>query len=205
MPFELKGAYSIVLDLIYLQGGELPDDPRYIAGQLNVSVRKWSSLRKQLLDFDKIQITGGLLTNYRAIIELERLSKFSDKQAENARAPRKNKGLQKPTHKPKQSHTEPEPEPYKNIQKDFGLFWECYPEKKGKKPALDKFTRAVKSGVDPSLIIEGARRYQRFETVRSGFVKNPATWLFNECWNDEENSKPMNSNTSRAEQYRRMS
>ena len=30
MTFELKGAYRLVLDLIYMQDGQLPDDARYI-------------------------------------------------------------------------------------------------------------------------------------------------------------------------------
>ncbi|MBC8717497.1 hypothetical protein [Ochrobactrum sp. Marseille-Q0166] len=29
MSFELKAAYRLVLDLIYMQGGNLPDDARY--------------------------------------------------------------------------------------------------------------------------------------------------------------------------------
>lgn len=102
MPFELKGAYSILLDLIYLQGGNLPDDPRYISGLLGVSVRKWKSLRNSLIEIGKIQVSGEFLTNYRAVSELEKLAKYQDKQAENASGPRKNKGLEKP----RQSHTE---------------------------------------------------------------------------------------------------
>ncbi|MFK5283859.1 DUF1376 domain-containing protein, partial [Lacticaseibacillus paracasei] len=34
MPFELKGAYRLLLDLIYMQGGRLPDDAKYISGLL---------------------------------------------------------------------------------------------------------------------------------------------------------------------------
>lgn len=96
MPFELKVTYAFVLDLIYLQGGALPDDPRYISGVLGVSVRKWNSLRNALLETGKIQEQNGKLSNYRAIIELESLGKFQDKQRENRSRPNKNKDLQKP-------------------------------------------------------------------------------------------------------------
>ncbi len=41
MSFELKGAYSLLLDLIYMCGGKLYDEPRFIAGHLNCSVRAW--------------------------------------------------------------------------------------------------------------------------------------------------------------------
>lgn len=108
LSFELKATYSIILDLIYMQGGNLPDDPRYISGLLGVSVRKWNSLRSQLVDAGKIQITGEFLTNYRAVTELESLSKYQDKQAENRSRPNKNKDLQSPKQSPKHHHTEPD-------------------------------------------------------------------------------------------------
>ena len=109
MPFELKGAYRLVLDLIYMQGGKLPDDPRYIAGLLGCTVRKWKSLRDELVKMDKIQANDGLLSNYRAVSELETLAKLQDKQRENRTTPNKINELQSP----RCDHTEPEPEPYK--------------------------------------------------------------------------------------------
>jgi uncharacterized protein YdaU (DUF1376 family) len=113
MSFELKGAYRLVLDLIYMQGGNLPDDPRYISGLLGVSVRKWNSFRDDLLSLGKIQVSGEFLTNYRALSELESLAKLQDKQAENRSRPNKNKGLASP----RSNHTEPEPEPYDDKDK----------------------------------------------------------------------------------------
>lgn len=110
MPFELKAAYSVVLDLIYMQGGELPDDPRYISGLLGLSVRKWNSIRKDLIAVGKIQVNGEFLTNYRAVIELESLGKLQDKQRENRSRPNKNKDLQTP----RSDHTEPEPDTESN-------------------------------------------------------------------------------------------
>ena len=109
MPFELKGAYRLVLDLIYMQGGKLPDDPRYISGLLGCTVRKWQSLRSELVRMDKIQANDGLLSNYRAVSELETLSKLQEKQRENRSTPNKINKMQSP----RCDHTEPEPEPYK--------------------------------------------------------------------------------------------
>ena len=106
MTFEEKTTYGFILDLIYLQGGKLPDDPRYIAGILSVSVRKWNSLRSALIDRGKIQVSGEFLTNDRALIELEKLSKYQDKQRENRSRPNKSKDLASPA----SVHTEPEPE-----------------------------------------------------------------------------------------------
>lgn len=103
--FELKCSYSLILDLIYMQGGELPDDPRYISGILGCTVRKWNILRKELISRDKIQVNGELLSNYRADKLLETTRKYQDKQAQNASGPRNNKGLAEPPHKPKQNHS----------------------------------------------------------------------------------------------------
>lgn len=109
MPFEMKGAYRLVLDLVYMHGGNLPDDARYIAGLLGCTVRKWNSLRLSLLEEGKLFTVEGCLSNYRAVSELETLRKLQEKQAENRRGSSENKDLQKP----RSDHTEPEPEPDK--------------------------------------------------------------------------------------------
>ena len=117
MSFELKAAYGLVLDLIYIHGTKLPDDQRFIAGQLNVSVRKWNYIRSELIRTDKIQLISGFISNYRAVIELESLGKYQEKQSENATKHNDNKDLRKPAHKPKYSQPEPEPEPLKTDPK----------------------------------------------------------------------------------------
>lgn len=125
MDLETKGAYRIVLDLIYLHGGALPDDSRYIAGQLGCSVRKWNGIRDTLIGVDKLRTNEGRLTNERAIIELETIGKFQDKQRENATGPRKNKDLQKP----RQGHTDTDTyrDPPNPPRGDFVDFWKAWP------------------------------------------------------------------------------
>lgn len=125
MPFEVKAAYGLVLDLIYMKRGQLPDDARFIAGMLGVSVRKWNSIRETLIDGGKLVVIDGFLTNYRAIIELESLSKYSEKQAENRRGKSKNKHLAEPPLN--QSEPEPEPEysvPYGTAAGKPGGLWD---------------------------------------------------------------------------------
>jgi uncharacterized protein YdaU (DUF1376 family) len=109
MPLELKGAYRVLIDLIYLQGGRLPDDAHYISGLLGCSVRKWRSLRKKLVEIGKIQAENGIISQKRADKELEILSKYQETQSENRRGYRKNKDLEEP----RSNHTESEPEPEK--------------------------------------------------------------------------------------------
>lgn len=59
LSLEEKGAYSLVLDLIYVRGGPVPDEPRYIAGVCNCSVRKWNAIRQRLIDLGKIEVVDG--------------------------------------------------------------------------------------------------------------------------------------------------
>ncbi len=104
LTLEEKGAYSLVLDLMYVRGGPVPDEPRYIAGVCNCSVRKWNAIRQRLLDLGKITVVDGFLSNPRAEKELENAAKDArelaengakggNKTAENQRAVIKNKGL----------------------------------------------------------------------------------------------------------------
>ena len=106
MDFETKAAYRLVLDLIYMQGGKLPDDARYISGLLGCTMRRWSALRDTLVSLNKIEIRGEFIGNYRADKELETLGKHQDKQRKNRSNTNKNKDLKSPWF----NHTEPEPE-----------------------------------------------------------------------------------------------
>jgi len=63
MPFEIKCAYRVVIDLIYMQNGDLPDDARYISGLLGCSIRKWKSIRKFLIEAGKLQVSGDFLAS----------------------------------------------------------------------------------------------------------------------------------------------
>lgn len=108
MDFELKAAYRLVLDLIYMQGGKLPDDARYISGLLGCTMKKWNGLRAALIEAGKLYVSGEFLGNYRADKELETLGKFQDNQREKASKPRKNKGLGKAAAEP--ARVKPEPD-----------------------------------------------------------------------------------------------
>lgn len=100
MTFEEKGAYRLVLDLIYMQSGRLPDDSRYVAGLLGCSVRKWNALREALIDRGKIHCENGIISNFRADKELEKTRKYQDNQRENRSISNKNKELDVTTVQP---------------------------------------------------------------------------------------------------------
>lgn len=75
---------------------------------------------------------------------------------------------------------------------DFDEFWKAYPHRgeasDPKKPAKEKFDRAVKRGADPAAIIAGAQRFAEIEhrAGRAGTEKcaQAVTWLNQERWND---------------------
>jgi hypothetical protein len=73
----------------------------------------------------------------------------------------------------------------------FEEFWKAYPHRgeasDPKKPAKEKFERAVKRGADPAAIIAGAKRFADIErrAGRAGTEKcaQAVTWLNQERWN----------------------
>ncbi len=57
-------AYRRIIDLIYVSGGELPDDDGVLA-EATRTFREWPAVRAGLLKKGKINIEGGCLTNAR--------------------------------------------------------------------------------------------------------------------------------------------
>jgi len=126
MPLETRGAYSILLDLIYDRGGPIPDDPQWLAGLWGVSKRKWSTIRESLIsEYRKITVKDGFISNARADAELIKSEKISRKQSENgvkgarARAENQarsneNNNLDQATLKP------PQPQPHNKKKESIG-------------------------------------------------------------------------------------
>ena len=83
LTLEEKGAFSLLLDLMYVRGGPVPDEPRYIAGACNCSVRKWNAIRSKLIELGKIHVVDGFLTNKRAEKEIEISLKDARERAES--------------------------------------------------------------------------------------------------------------------------
>lgn len=83
MTLEEKGAYAVVIDMIYQRGGPIADEPRYIAGICNCSVRKWNAIRTRLIELGKLVVIDGHLMNERAGIEIEKAAKVAREHAEN--------------------------------------------------------------------------------------------------------------------------
>jgi hypothetical protein len=70
----------------------------------------------------------------------------------------------------------------------FDRFWSIYPRRQNKKPAFTRWQTAVKKGINPEEIIEGAERYAemvRAKGTEPQFIKNPDAWLNAGKWEDE--------------------
>lgn len=70
LTLEQRGAYTTILDLIYLRGGSVPDDAMFISGWMGVFPKTWNRIRKALIGAGKLIAEGGLLTNPRATKEV---------------------------------------------------------------------------------------------------------------------------------------
>jgi uncharacterized protein YdaU (DUF1376 family) len=185
---ETKGAYAIVLDLIYMRDGRLADDARYIAGQLGCSVRKWTSIRKELLAAGKIQCANGIISNFRADYLTEESRKYQDNQREIAGLPRKNNTLRQP--KPSQSESEPDSKRVTNVTLVrppdlFAEFWSRWPVKKSRKAAHAAYLKALKETDHGTLVaaVDAQRRWPEWAVAR--YIPHAATWLNRGGWADE--------------------
>lgn len=208
MPLELKGAYRLVLDLIYMCGGELVDDPRFISGHLGCSVRAWNGYRKDLIARGKISVENEIISNFRADKEMIITRSFQDKQRVNASETRKNKGLTSAVAKPKPSHTEPDTDTEReegkpsscvrasqpDLSQQFEDFWAAYPhrngQKKNRKGAVAAFSRAINAGASVAEIAQGVSAMHRAPDVRRGYARDPTTWLNQQGWTDEIPDQP---------------
>ena len=108
MSLELKGAYIMVLNLMYTRGGPISDEPGFISRYVGCSIRKWKQVRDELVAMGKLVCESGMISNSRAHFEIEKQRSYQDKQAENRARPNKNNDQQTP---PKTTHAKPEPEP----------------------------------------------------------------------------------------------
>ena len=74
------------------------------------------------------------------------------------------------------------------VQSGFNQFWEIYPRRDGRAPALKAYGKALKSGVNPADIEAGAKLFAanvERERTEARFIPMPATWLNGQRWQDE--------------------
>ena len=75
----------------------------------------------------------------------------------------------------------------KQVLDSFNSFWKLYPRKKSRETALKAFKKSILAA-DPSTIMNGLKRYLeeiRVKNTTQEYIKHPATWLNQQCWEDE--------------------
>ena len=93
LTLEQRGAYTTILDLIYDEGGPIEFNERWLAGELNCSLRKVKALLEELLELRKIYITRDRkISNHRAEVEIGNALNISRKRAENGSKRKDNSG-----------------------------------------------------------------------------------------------------------------
>jgi len=81
----------------------------------------------------------------------------------------------------------------KNIKKDFEVFWNKYPQRKGdsKKQCFDKYKSLIKNGVGPDRILTALNNYEYNDGYQDGCKK----WLNKELWENGDVSTKLNGST----------
>ena len=84
---------------------------------------------------------------------------------------------------------------------EFDSFWNNYPKKVDKGAAIRAFRKAIKN-TDVKEIIDGARTYAEDPNLPDKqFIKNPATWLNAEAWNNGPLPKRTKTDKSALEEW----
>ncbi len=89
LTLEQRGAYQTIQDLIYDEFGPIENNERWLAGQMNCSIRKVRAMVSELLTMRKIYLTPqGKISNHRCEEEMGKSLEISRKRAENATKPK---------------------------------------------------------------------------------------------------------------------
>jgi uncharacterized protein YdaU (DUF1376 family) len=189
LALEEKGAFCVVLDLIYANGGPIRDDARWLAGNCSVSVRKWVALRARLIEVGKLTSEGGFLSNRRAEKQIETTAKTHRKlvesgakggrtRAENEairnennvlvlatlkHRAREDKDIEEKEEKNTKKETSRKAANGPQVIEDFARFKAAYPRRDGSQDwlkASEVFGKLVASGTPAEEIIAGAQRYR---------------------------------------------
>lgn len=194
------GAYLLLLMAMWRNDGWLPNDDKKLARYARLTPGQWQRIKSTIFAF--MQVSSDRITQSRLTDELAAVRQVKKSRQTGAQAKwlKYNKARHaSASAKPLQNDAipQPHPQPYnpptpKGVGGElFAKFWEAYPKRDGanpKKPAADKFARAVKAGNDPGAIIAGAKAYAASLGEKAGtqFVAQAVTWLNQERWRDYE-------------------
>jgi hypothetical protein len=84
----------------------------------------------------------------------------------------------------------------------FDEFWKEYPKKSDKRVALKAFKSALRRSTFDQILAGVIAYRQATESIEQRFVKNPATWLNADAWENEIQPSPDSEAAQRAQQRR---
>jgi hypothetical protein len=79
----------------------------------------------------------------------------------------------------------PKAKPNDNYTSDFLDFWTTYPSSEGKRPAFTAWKKLAKHRPPIGDIIAKLEAFKQTDKWKSGYVRNPATWINQRGWEDE--------------------
>ena len=75
---------------------------------------------------------------------------------------------------------------------EFEEIWNLYPKKQGKANSLKNYIKARQKGIAKETIVNGLMNYIHYiqmEKIDNKYIKNGSTWFYQECWNDDYETK----------------
>lgn len=185
------GAYTLLLDACY-DREQFPTLDQAIEWTWASTTEEVEAITFVLKKFFVLE--GDMYVQNRIREELETYhnnAQINKRIAMEREAKRKEKGTKRvqtvnespPNHKPITKNQEPVT---KNIYStSFEEFWSAYPSKTGKGEANKSWKKISPDQQLTEAILSAVNNYKQSKRVKDGFVKNPATWLNQRCWEDE--------------------
>lgn len=200
MTTEGVGCYILLLCKAWRENppATLPNDDRLLARWARVSDQRWTDLRVEVLSTFDTCDDGRLVQ--------KRLRREYDKQASKRRQHSKSGKLGAASRWQLNGNANNDAMTTESENENgFEEFWESYPpgRKRSKGTAREAFLKAI-TKADAATITAAAKDYAASEVGRGQYVKMPATWLNQECWNDDRASWG-NCEGPRPVPYRRIS
>lgn len=177
-----------------------------VGEQLGYSRQHVNRALKELVEFEYVEKVDGerdnggrTVSKYRVLMDRDERSSANDgdenlspvgdtpvtSEGDKPLSPLKVTTIERPI----KGTTNRKPTNEKLVDNLFGQFWKAYPRRKSKDGARRKFQALLKRGIDPNVIVTGARRYAMLCAslgTELQFMKHPTTWLNNGCWEDDD-------------------
>jgi len=202
-------AYRRIIDLLYISGGELPDDDAMLAEQTR-TFAAWTEVRAGLLRKRKINIENGALTNARCTEILMVVAEKSEKARASGQASARKRRQLLPQRPGNDRSTDAaanaqlsqvvkesvrETDVSLTAREPFESFATAYPKRDAVTAAKPVWERMMAGGLDAAEVLKGLERWKRhwqarIDDPKDNFevrhIRNAARWLEEGGWLDPD-------------------